>query len=199
MIEGTDRGARITDELIRKCRAGEPQFYEPLVRAYEGEARRVALGILRDPDAASDAVQESFIKAYRGLAGFELGRDFRPWLLRIVRNQCRDMLRRGKAGPPLDRITPLLEGSVAAEPGSESSPDPEGAVRRGEAKELLWAGLGRISVDHREVLVLKELEGLGYGEIAHALGVPEGTVASRLYHARRALRGALEAMGVKYP
>jgi RNA polymerase sigma-70 factor, ECF subfamily len=195
MIEGNDAGARITDELIRKCQAGQPQFYEPLVRAYEVEARRVALGILRDPDAAGDAVQESFIKAYRGLSGFELGRDFRPWLLRIVRNQCRDMLRRGKAGPGLERITPQLEERV----GSASEAEAERSVRRAEAKDLLWAALGRISVDHREVLVLKELEGLAYEEIAAALGVAEGTVASRLYHARRALRAALEEMGVEYP
>jgi RNA polymerase sigma factor (sigma-70 family) len=188
--------SRITDELIRKCQAGQQQFYEPLVRAYEPEARRVALAILRDPDAAVDAVQESFIKAYRALDRFELGRDFRPWFLRIVRNQCRDMLRRGRTGPELERITPLLEERVGEPDGAG---DAETERRRQEAREVLWAGLGRISVEHREVLVLKELEGLAYGEIAEALGVPEGTVASRLYHARRALRTALENMGVTYP
>lgn len=192
-IEETRAPARSTDELIRKCQAGEHRYYEPLVHAFEPEARRVALGILRDPDAAGDAVQEAFIKAYRGLSGFESGRDFRPWLLRIVRNQCRDMLRRGKTGPELERITPLLEERVAA------GGDPEAERRGREAKDVLWAGLGRISVEHREVLVLKELEGLGYGEIAEALAIPEGTVASRLYHARRALRAALEEMGVEYP
>jgi RNA polymerase sigma factor (sigma-70 family) len=195
MIEEIDRAVRITDELIRKCRAGDQQFYEPLVRAHEAEARRVALGILRDPDAASDAVQESFIKAYRALAGFELGRPFRPWLLGIVRNQCRDMLRSGKAGPELERITPLLEERAR----SESSSAVERSEARRAAKDVLWAGLGRITVEHREVLVLKELEGLSYGEVAVVLGVPEGTVASRLYHARRALRAALEEMGVQYP
>lgn len=184
---------RITDELIRKCRAGARQFYEPLVHAFEPEARRVALGILRDPDAAADAVQEAFIKAYRGLDGFELGRDFRPWFLRIVRNQCRDMLRRGKSGPELERITPLLSERAP------SSDDPARDRREADARDTLWRGLGRISVEHREVLVLKELEGLGYADIAATLGVPEGTVASRLYHARKALRGALEEMGVEYP
>jgi RNA polymerase sigma factor (sigma-70 family) len=193
-IEERPMPARSTDELIRKCQAGEHRYYEPLVRAHEPEARRVALGILRDPDAAVDAVQESFIKAYRGLGGFEVGRDFRPWFLRIVRNQCRDMLRRGKTGPELERITPLLEERLG-----DGGTDGETERRRREAKDLLWAALGRISVEHREVLVLKELEGLGYGEIAEALAVPEGTVASRLYHARRALRAALEAMGVDYP
>lgn len=192
-VEENRLATRITDELIRKCRAGGRQFYEPLVRAFEPEARRVALGILRDPDAADDAVQESFIKAYRGLDGFELGRQFRPWLLGIVRNQCRDMLRRGKTGPELERITPLLSERLA------SSEDAARTRREADARDVLWRGLGRISIEHREVLVLKELEGLGYAEIAQALGVPAGTVASRLYHARRALRGALEAMGVEYP
>jgi RNA polymerase sigma factor (sigma-70 family) len=192
-IEEVGRSVRITDELIRKCQAGQQQFYEPLVHAFEADARRVALGILRDPDAVEDAVQESFIKAYRGLDGFELGREFLPWLLRIVRNQCRDMLRRSKVGPELERITPLLAERVAG--ADEASAE----GRRREAKDALWRGLGRISVEHREVLVLKELEGLGYGEIAEALGIPEGTVGSRLYHARRALRGALEELGVEYP
>lgn len=195
-IEENEAGVRITDELIRKCLAGDQQFYEPLVRAHEAEARRIALGILRDPDAASDAIQEAFIKAYRALAGFELGRPFRPWLLRIVRNQCRDMLRRGNAGPELERITPLLEERAASE---SSSSDVKRSESRRAAKDVLWSGLGRITVEHREVLVLKELEGLSYGEVAVALGVPEGTVASRLYHARRALRAALEEMGVQYP
>jgi RNA polymerase sigma factor (sigma-70 family) len=192
-IEEKPLPVRTTDELIRKCRAGEQRYYEPLVREYEPEARRVALGILRDPDAAGDAVQEAFIKAYRGLGGFQLGRDFRPWLLRIVRNQCRDMIRRGKTGPELERITPLLEERVAA------PEDAEAERRRRQAKDILWAALGRISVEHREVLVLKELEGLGYGEIAETLAIPEGTVASRLYHARRSLRIALQEMGVEYP
>jgi RNA polymerase sigma factor (sigma-70 family) len=192
-VEGNREPPRISIEMIRRCLAGDTAAYEPVVRAYEPAARRVALGILRDPDAASDAVQEAFIKAYRGLAGFDPSRDFRPWLLRIVRNQCRDMLRRGKAGPGLERITPLLADRVA------SDADAGREARQAEARDMLWAALGRISVEHREALVLKELEGLGYGEIAQALGVPEGTVASRLYHARRALRAALEEMGVEYP
>jgi RNA polymerase sigma-70 factor, ECF subfamily len=193
MTEESPAPARITTELILKCQAGQHQFYEPLVHAFEDEARRVAVGILRDPDAAEDAVQESFIKAYRGLAGFDAERPFRPWFLRIVRNHCRDVLRRGKTGPELERITPLLSERVA------SGEDAARARMRAEAKDLLWAALGRISVEHREVLVLKELDGLGYAEIAIALSVPEGTVASRLYHARRALRRALEELGVKYP
>jgi RNA polymerase sigma-70 factor, ECF subfamily len=179
--------------LLRRCQAGELRAFEPVVHEFEPEARRVALGILRDPDAAEDAVQEAFVKAYGALDRFDPDRPFRPWFLRIVRNQCRDMLRRARTGPPLERITPLL---------SERVPSSEDAGRdreRDAARDLLWQALGRISVDHREVLVLKELDGLDYREIAEALMIPEGTVASRLYHARRALRGALEEMGAAYP
>lgn len=182
-------GVDLESELIRKCRQGKGRFYEPLVRAHEAEAHRVALGLLRDGDAARDAVQESFIRAYRALDQFELGRPFRPWLLRILRNHCRDVLRRSRSRPEMDRMD-VLEDRVP------SSSDPEVEQRRQESRALLWRALGRIGADHREVLVLKELDGLSYAEIAESVGVPEGTVASRLYHARRALREALEALGV---
>jgi RNA polymerase sigma-70 factor (ECF subfamily) len=187
-----DRRALET-ELIRKCRAGDRRFYEPLVRAHEEDAQRVAMGMLGDADAAHDAVQESFIKAYRAIDRFELGRSFRPWFLQILRNQCRDMLRRRKAGFEVQRMSPVLSERLP------SDSDPTRERQREEAREILWRGLGRISVEHREVLVLKELDGLGYAEIAEAVGIPEGTVASRLYHARRALRAALDELGVEYP
>jgi RNA polymerase sigma-70 factor, ECF subfamily len=180
-------------ELIRKCLAGQPHFYEPLVRAYEPVAQRVALGILGDADVARDAVQQAFIKAYGALDRFDLERSFRPWFLQILRNQCRDELRRRKAGFDVQRIDGVMAQRL---PGEE---DPERDRRRAEAREILWEALGRISVDHREVLVLKELQGLSYGEIAVTEGIPEGTVASRLFHARRALKEALEEMGVEYP
>ncbi len=189
----TDRSRELETELIRKVQGGGQQFFEPLVRTYEGEAHRVALAIMGDRDAANDAVQESFIKAYRAIDRFELGRSFRPWFMQILRNQCRDMIRRRKAGFETRRMTPLMAERLP------SSSDPERLRHREEARELLWAALGRVSVDHREVLVLKEIQDLNYGEIAEAIGIPEGTVASRLFHARRALKEALEEMGVEYP
>jgi RNA polymerase sigma-70 factor (ECF subfamily) len=76
---------------------------------------------------------------------------------------------------------------------------PERARERSAARELLWKGLDRVGEDHREILVLKELQGFKYPEIAEILGIPEGTVASRLYHARRALKDALQELGVTYP
>lgn len=191
--EAGDPGRALETELILKCRAGQTRFYEPLVRAYEPEAQRLALGILRDGDAAHDAVQQAFVKAYQGLDRFDIGRAFRPWLLQILRNQCRDMLRREKAGFEVRRLDEVRAERIA------SPSDPERDRRRATAREVLWDALGRVTPDHREVLVMKELEGFSYGEIAAATGIPEGTVASRLYHARRALKEALEEMGVEYP
>jgi len=120
-------------------------------------------------------------------------RRFRPWFLQIVRNQCRDAVRHRRVIRRVEVPEHLLDRAMERV-GAEDQ-----AHRRREAHDVLWKGLVAIEAIHREVLVMKELEGLGYAEIARALDIPEGTVASRLYHARRALREALEARGVTYP
>ncbi|HSR41104.1 MAG TPA: sigma-70 family RNA polymerase sigma factor, partial [Longimicrobiales bacterium] len=84
-------------ELIRKCRSGDPRYYEPLVRAYEGPALRVATGILGDRGRARDAVQDAFVRAWDGLDGFDRDRPFAPWFFRILRNRCRDLARQQAA------------------------------------------------------------------------------------------------------
>jgi RNA polymerase sigma-70 factor (ECF subfamily) len=184
----------VEKELIRKCLAGDARFYEPLVRAYEGPAMRVAVGMMGNPDDAYDAVQEAFVKVFNNLGKFDLKRAFGPWFFQILRNQCRDQLRSRQARGRLETVDERLELRPADE---ESSP--ERARQRTAAREVLWKGLERIGEEHREIIVLKELEGFRYNEIAEIVGIPEGTVASRLFHARRALKEALEAMGITYP
>lgn len=180
-------------ELIRKCRAGDSRFYEPIVRAYERPALRLALGMLGNADDARDAVQEAFVKAYEALPRFDLNRPFGPWFFQILRNQCRDMLRSRRSRFELD-VLDQTAPEVRERP-EVAAADQERRHERSAARELLWRALERIGDEHREVLVLKELEELRYAEIAAILDIPEGTVASRLYHARRALKEALEAMG----
>ena len=181
-------------ELIRKCRNGGARFYEPLVRAYEPAGLRIATAMMGNADDARDALQEAFVKAYDNLARFDLGRAFGPWFFQILRNQCRDMLRSRQARFSREALDERLELRPAAE-GS----GPERRRERSAARELLWKGLERIGEEHREVLVLKELEGFRYAEIAEVLDIPEGTVASRLFHARRALKEALVDLGASYP
>lgn len=181
-------------ELVVKCQAGDARFYEPLVRAYEPAGMRIALGMMGNVDDARDAVQEAFVKAWNALARFDRKRAFGPWFYQILRNHCRDMLRSRASRFQIE----VVDEHVEAHP-SDAEAGPERSRERNAAAEALWRGLERIGPDHREVLVLKELEGLRYPEIASILGIPEGTVASRLFHARRALRDALEELGVTYP
>lgn len=182
-------------ELLRKCKGGDARFYEPLVRAYERPGLRLALGMLGNGEDAWDALQNAFVKAFNSLDRFDLKRPFGPWFFQILRNQCRDMLRSRQARFKVETLDEDLERRPAER---DANSDPERYRQRSAAKEILWRGLERIGPEHREILVLKELEGLRYGEIATVLEIPEGTVASRLFHARRALKEALEELGVGY-
>jgi RNA polymerase sigma-70 factor (ECF subfamily) len=181
-------------ELIRKCKAGDTRFYEPLVRAYEPSGLRLAVAMMGNTEDAQDALQEAFIKTYDTLHRFDLRRPFGPWFFQILRNQCRDMLRSRKAKFRMEEVDELLEERPA-----DAERGPERLHQRNSARTVLWKGLERIGPEHREVLVLKELEGFRYGEIAQILEIPEGTVASRLYHARNALREALLEMNAELP
>lgn len=182
-------------ELLRKCKGGDARFYEPLVRAYERPGLRLAVGMLGNGEDAWDALQNAFVKAFNSLDRFDLKRPFGPWFFQILRNQCRDMLRSRQARFKVETLDEDLERRPAER---DANSDPERYRQRSAAREILWRGLERIGPEHREILVLKELEGLRYGEIASVLEIPEGTVASRLFHARRALKEALEELGVGY-
>ena len=181
-------------ELIRKCKAGDSRFYEPLVRTYEPAGLRLAVAMMGNVDDAKDAVQLAFIKTYETLPRFDLRRPFGPWFFQILRSQCRDMLRSRKAKFSVEALDEQLEERPA-----DGEKSPERMRQRSAAKEMLWKGLERIGTEHREILVLKELEGFRYAEIAQILDIPEGTVASRLYHARSSLKDALVEMDVEYP
>ncbi|MSR36598.1 MAG: RNA polymerase sigma factor [Gemmatimonadetes bacterium] len=177
-------------ELMVKCRGGDARFYEPLVRAYEPSGMRISLGMMGNTDDARDALQEAFVKALGNLARFEMGRPFGPWFYQILRNHCRDLLRSRNSRFRVE----VLDEAVETNP-ADAEYGPERGRERSAAAETLWRGLERIGPDHREVLVLKELQGLRYPEIAAILDIPEGTVASRLFHARRALKDALDELG----
>lgn len=182
-------------ELLRKCKGGAARFFEPVVRAYEPRGMRIALGITGNDADAQEALQDAFVKAWRSLDRFDPKRPFGPWFFQILRNQCRDLLRRRQAQ---FRVEVLDDGALA-----DAAADPEGGPERRqerrEAKETLWRGLEQLNEDQREIIVLKELEGFRYGEIAAILNIPEGTVASRLFHARRALADVLLASGTTDP
>lgn len=180
--------------LLRLCKAGGQRFYEPIVRTYEGPGLRIAVGMLGSTDEAQDALQEAFVRAWQSLHRFDLERPFGPWFFRILRNQCQDMIRSRRSRSHFE----VRDGTLDIEPAGATT-DPEYIRMRNEVQELSWKALSEISDEHREILVLKEIEDLPYAVIANILGVPEGTVASRLFHARRALRSVLSEMNLEYP
>lgn len=172
-----------------------------LVERYQGRAFRLALRILRSDEAARDAVQEAFVKAYTSLGRFEERSSFFTWLYRLVTNQCIDMRRREHA----ERRVEWREGDLLEEAALPLAPEAEAAapvlpsdeVERKQLREQLAAAIGQLPQAARETLLLREVDGLAYAEIAEAQGIPRGTVMSRLHYARRRLQELLRGAGVE--
>ena len=181
-------------EVIRLAKSGDPRSYEPLVRAYEGPGLRLAVGMLGSVDEARDALQDAFIKAWQSLHHFDITRPFGPWFFHILRNQCRDVIHSRQSRERHEVRDEQIDVRLAG-----ASSDPLRLHERSETSLILWKSLNTLGYEHREILVLKELQGFRYSEIANILEIPEGTVASRLYHARNALREALVATDAEYP
>ena len=199
-------GARVADmqdppdaEVVARARAGDHEAFRVLVQRYEGRAFRLALRVLRDEEQARDAVQDAFLKAYGSLDRFEGRSRFYTWLYRIVMNQCLDRKRRDKSDREVEwKDEVLSQGSAGAPPlvGDPAPGGPEAQVGRRELRKLLANAIDSLPEDARRTIQLREIDGLSYKEIAEALGVPKGTVMSRLHYARRRLQELLRAAGV---
>ena len=192
---GPDGDAPSDVELVQKAREGSHEAFEALVRRFSDRAYRVAYRILRDPDQSEDVLQEAFIKAYRGIRNFEQRSAFYTWLYRIVVNLALDRRRRERPGTRLeweDSIAPEIEPrAIVTEP-----PDPDAMARRSQIREILAEGIQLLPDGQREVLLLREVEGLSYEQIAATMEISKGTVMSRLHYARRKLTTFLEERGI---
>ncbi|MBM3498713.1 MAG: sigma-70 family RNA polymerase sigma factor [Armatimonadetes bacterium] len=153
-------------------------------------AYATAYRLIGDADAACDATQEAYVRAYSSLHTFRGNSSFSTWLYRIVVNVSLDVLRRRTRAPERLMLVDEEHGEHAVEVADPSA-DPQADVERRERQAAVLRALQRVSDDHRAVLVLFDLNGLAYEEIAAILGVPLGTVKSRLNRARLALRDAL--------
>jgi RNA polymerase sigma-70 factor (ECF subfamily) len=163
--------------------------FEQLVKENQARIVRLALGMLRDRDAAEDVAQETFVRAYRFYETFRSDSALFTWLYRIAVNLCLDVQRKSRvrAAEPLEEIE---ESHEARDP----SPTPERVVEIRELAKHAEAALDTLSPAHRAILLLREVEGLSYEEISRVLGVPKGTVMSRLHHARMNLQRACEEL-----
>ena len=175
--------------LIRRAQAGDAEAFGVLVERYMRRAYYAALSLVGSREDALDLSQEAFARAYRSRAAIDPERPFYAWLYQILRRLCFNFIRDRRSR----RQTLNAAGSwLADEMAHRGLPGPEAALERAEARRLVAAAIEQLPAREREVLALKEFESLSYKEIAALVGVPIGTVMSRLYSARQRLAQALE-------
>jgi len=180
-----------TDDLtlVRRARSGDQRAFSMLVERYQKKVYAVALAMVKDAEEALDVSQEAFVKVHRYLDRFKGDSSFYTWLYRITTNTCIDVLRR-RGVTSSDSLeyddtvqVDLAEANLGAL-GSQLEASPARTVLRRELAEKLEEALQQLPEKHRAILVLRELEGMSYEDLARTLDIPKGTVMSRLFHAR---------------
>ncbi|MEA4954908.1 MAG: sigma-70 family RNA polymerase sigma factor [Pseudoflavonifractor sp.] len=182
-------------ELVAAARGGDQDAFARLVETNQAKVYNLAYRMTGNPEDAADLTQEAFLNAWRGLARFGGQSAFSTWLYRLTSNVCIDFLRRQSRCETLSMTVegPENESRQAELPDERWCPERE--LERREASRTLETGLAALSPDHRQVLLLRELEGLSYAEIAQCLSLEEGTVKSRIARARLSLRDYLKKAG----
>ncbi len=171
--------------LVQQALQGDIDAWGEIVRRYKSAVYGVALGILGNPADAEDIVQDAFIRAYENLHRYDLKRKFSTWLFTITANLCKNKLRRERFFAPLKGLSQIRGGE-----------DPAETVAREERCSRVQEALQELDEKYRTPLVLRYYSDLEYKEIAEALGIPEGTVKTRIHRGKQALKHWLEAKGV---
>lgn len=175
--------------LIAECLAGDSTAFGELVRRHQDRLYNIVYRQVDNAEDALDVVQEAFLNAYQSLDSFKGDAQFFTWLCRIAINSAISHKRKKRV---LARIADR-NGDVVVEPADPSETNRPGhALEQAEEEQKLHRALARLSAEHRTVLVMKELEGQKYEDMAESLGVPVGTIRSRLHRARLELRELLE-------
>jgi len=181
--------------LVQKAKAGDRDAFAALVSAYEGKIYNLALRYLGNREDAMDASQEVFLRVFRFLPGFQEESGFSTWIYRIGVNVCKDMLaKRAKRGE-LSLELPDEEEDYRTAEVADSRYDPEAIVEQADLRESLAEAIGQLPQQQREMIVLRDIQGLSYEEIGQVLSLEAGTVKSRLSRARENLRKKLLQSG----
>ncbi|HUU38558.1 MAG TPA: sigma-70 family RNA polymerase sigma factor [Candidatus Desulfaltia sp.] len=175
-------------ELIRRSQTGDGEAFGVLVERYKGKVFSLAYGFARDRVAADDLAQEVFIKAYFSLPKFKARSEFGTWLYRIAVNHAKDYLRKNRSRLRDMSIEDVGEQRLAAEDMSQ-----EDIRAEEERRALVLAALGRLPEKYRNIVTLRDVEGMSYEDISRILDLSPGTVDSRLHRARQKLREKLAA------
>ena len=198
-LDGTaadeDRQAQAArdQELVAKAQKGDSNAFDQLVTLYRGKVYAMIVNMIRNDADAWDLAQDVFVKAWKALPKFEARSAFYTWLYRITHNVTYDWMRKKKitSGTEFDD-----QVALDAEPGSPTSPravqQPDQSVAGGELKAQIDSAIQELSADHQQAILLKEIEGLSYQEIADVMECSIGTVMSRLFYARKKLQEKLK-------
>lgn len=183
MSEAPDAGS--DRKLVRAAQKGDAAAFRQLVEKYQRRVFQLALGMLKDPDEAMDITQDTFVRVHRYLPSFKGDSSFFTWTYRIAMNLCLDQQRRKGRSERIDLAeSDEAEIEAAMDPPSAALAGPQRAALNEELKGKLEEALQSLSENHRSILLLRELDGLSYEELAKVLGIRKGTVMSRLFHAR---------------
>ena len=179
-------------EMIRAVRGGDATAYRGLVEKYQGRVYHMVYGMVRNREDARDITQDAFVKAYNNLGSFREQSSFYTWLYRIAMNLAIDFLRKAKR-----RGESSFDEQIAskdADGGIDEAHTQDSPSKTLERKQLMGTimdALEKLPADQKQIILLRELEGLSYKEIAEVVGIPEGTVMSRLFYARKKLQKLL--------
>lgn len=172
---------------VFEAQQGDRAAFGALAQAYQRRAYGIAYSFVRNREDALELAQDSFVRAYKAMDRFDTSMPFYPWLYRIIKNTCLNYLKKkGRRGET------SLEGLM--ESGYDVSRERDGVESQATAKEqreIILAAIAELSAGHGEIIMLRHFQELSYGEIAQCLGIPQGTVMSRLHSARRKLRETL--------
>jgi RNA polymerase sigma-70 factor, ECF subfamily len=180
--------------LVERVQAGDKEAFRQLVERHQRRAFSIAMGLVRDESDARELVQDAFLRVYKNIGTFQGQSSFFTWLYRIITNLSIDLIRKpGRQVAELDETK-----QDGADPNKDfpflsriDGSDPADVVRRTEIAARLKEALAALPDYHRGVILMREVEGLSYEEMAEAMGVSKGTIMSRLFHARQKLQKAL--------
>lgn len=181
-------------DLVHRCQAGDTRAFDALVTKYRGKVYAMSYHLVQNETEAWDLSQEAFIKAWRALPGFKGDSAFYTWLFRITHNLAYDWLRKKKIraeGNEFDDSRTDHNIAAGAETAPRSAPAPDTALKQAELGQRIRQAISQLSPDHQQVILLREVEGSSYEEIATAMKCSVGTVMSRLFYARKKLQEIL--------
>lgn len=173
--------------LIERVLGGDTDAFEPLVKEYEKNIYNLCLRMVGSREDAADLTQESFLKAYSSLKGFHGDSKFSVWLYRIASNLCVDFLRRKGGGENVSLTEEDEKGEERQRDIPDERTEPQAALSRKLSRESLRRALSRLEADYRQIILLRELEGMSYEDIGKVLDLMPGTVKSRIFRARKRL------------